>query len=88
MVDRRFKRFEGDVQEVIERGRYDKDDYQIVKDLKKDAEQNIESYEDILTHLDGVYAANPSKVAAEIEELAKNFELIAERRGHRRRKKV
>ena len=85
MADRRFQRFEGDVQEVIERGRYDKDDYQIVKDLKKDAEQNIDSYEDIVTHLDGVYAANPSKVAAEIEELAENFELIAERREKLRR---
>ena len=52
MADRRFQRFEGDVQEVIEMGRYDKDDYQIVKDLKKDAEQNIDSNEDILTHLD------------------------------------
>ena len=87
MADRRFKRFEGDVQEVIERGRYDyQDDYQIVKDLKKDAAQNIDSYEDVLTHLDEVYAANPSKVAAEIKELAKNFELIAERRGKLRRK--
>ena len=33
-----------------------------------------------------MYAANPSKVAAEIEELAKNFELIAERRDKLRRK--
>ena len=57
-----------------------------MKDLKKDAEQNIDSYEDILTLLDGVYAANPSKVAAEIEELVKDFELIAERRDKLRGK--
>ena len=33
-----------------------------------------------------MYAANPSKVAVEIEESAKNFELIAERRGKLRKK--
>ena len=48
--------------------RYDEDDYKIVKDLKRDTEENIDKYEDILTHLDGVYAAKPTKLAAEIEE--------------------
>ena len=68
------------MQEVIDRGRYDPDNYKIVKDHKKDAELTIDSYENILTHLDGVYAANPDKLAKEIEELAKNFEVISQRR--------
>ena len=41
MADRRFKRFECDIQEVIERGRYDEEDYKNVKDLKRDTEENI-----------------------------------------------
>ena len=35
MAHRRFKRFKGDVQEVIEGGRYNEDDYKTVKDRKK-----------------------------------------------------
>ena len=81
MADRRFQRFEGDLLEVIEGGRFDEDDYNIVKDLKRDTEENIDRYEDILTHLEGVYAAKPTKFALEIEELANNFEVIAQRRG-------
>ena len=30
MADRRFKRFKADMQEVIDGGRYDKDDYKTV----------------------------------------------------------
>ena len=41
MADRRFERFECDIQEVIERGRYDEEDYKNVKDLKRDTEENI-----------------------------------------------
>ena len=66
MADRRFQRFKGDVQEVIEMGRYDEDDCNIVKDVKRDTEENIDRYEDILTYLDGVYAAKPTKLAAKI----------------------
>ena len=36
MADRRFKKFEADVQEVIDEGRYDKDNHQLIKDLKRD----------------------------------------------------
>ena len=49
------------MQEVIEGGRYNKDDHQTVKDLKKDIKENIDKYEDIPTHLDGVNAAKPTK---------------------------
>ena len=61
--------------------RYDEDDYKIVKDLKRDTEENIDKYEDIIIHLDGVYAAKLTKLAAEIEKLANNFELNAQRRA-------
>ena len=54
MADRRFKKFEADIQEVIKAGILDKDNYQLVKDLKKDVEENIVKYEDILTYLEGV----------------------------------
>ena len=81
MANRRFKRFKADVQEVINGGRYDKDDYKTVKDLKKDIEENIDRYEDILTHLEGVYAAKPTKYGVEMDELTKNFEVIAQRRS-------
>ena len=86
MADRRFQRFEGEVQEVIDRGRYDPGDHKTVKDLKKDDDVNFDSYEDILTHLDGIYPANPDKVAKEMEELAKSFELISQRRETLRKK--
>ena len=41
MTDRRFKKFEADIQEVIEAGMFNKDNYQLVKELKKDVEENI-----------------------------------------------
>ena len=41
MADRRLKKIEADIQEVIEAGMFNKDKYQLVKDLKKDVEENI-----------------------------------------------
>ena len=55
MADGRFTKFEGDIQVIIELGMFDRDNYQLVKDLKKDVEENIIKYEEILTHLEGVY---------------------------------
>ena len=81
MADRRFKKFEADIQEVIEAGMFDKDNYQLVKDLKKDVEENIVKYEDIITYLEGVYSAKPDKFKAEITELTKNFQVMAGRRS-------
>ena len=48
-----------------------------VNDLKKDIKENIARYEDILNHLVGVYAAKPTKYDIEMDELTKNFEVIA-----------
>ena len=86
MTDRRFNRFEPDVQEVIDEGRYAKDDHQLTKDLKRDMEENIVKYEDILTYLDGVYSAKAEKYTEEIADLTKNFEVIAQRRSTMRGK--
>ena len=81
MADQRFKKFKADIQEVIEAGMFNKDNYQLVKDLKKDVEENIVKYEDILTYLEGVYSAKPDKFKAEITELTKNFQVMAGRRS-------
>ena len=69
------------MQEVINEGRYDKDNHQLIKDLKRDMVEDIVKYEDILTYLDGVYAAKAEKYAVEIAEMTKNFEVIAQRRS-------
>ena len=80
MADRRFKKFEGNIQEVIELGMFDKETYQLVKDLKRDLEENIVKYEGILTYLEGVYSVKPEKFKAQITELTKNFKVMAGRR--------
>ena len=86
MTDRRFKRFEADVQEVIDEGRYNKDNHQVIKDLKREMVEDIVKYEDILTYLDGVYTAKAEKYTVEISEMTKNFEVIAQRRSIMREK--
>ena len=86
MADRRFKKFVADIQEVIDAGMYNKDNYQLIKDLRKDVEENIVKYKDILTYLEGVYSAKAEKYTTEITELTKNFEVIAERRSTMRAK--
>ena len=87
MAERRFKRFEGDIEEVIERGRYDEDDFKNVKDLKRDIEDIIDRYEDVITYLDSVYSAKPANRDKEMTEVADSFSEFAERR-HTVRKKV
>ena len=86
MTDRRFKKFEADMQEVIKEGRYNKNNHQLIKDLKRDMEENIVDYEDILTYLDSVYSEKAEKYTAEIADLTKNFKVIAQRRSTMRSK--
>ena len=71
---------------MIDGGKYDKDDHQLIKDLKRDMVDDIVKYEDILTYLNGVYAAKAEKYAVEIAEMTKNFEVIAQRRSIMREK--
>ena len=80
MADRRFKKFEGNIQEVIKLGMFDKETYQLVKDRKRDSEENIVKYEEILTYFEGVYSVKPKKFKAQIPEFTKNFEVMAGRR--------
>ena len=86
MADMRFKKFVANIQEVIDTGMYNKVNYQLIKDLRKDVEENIVKYEEILTYLEGVYSAKAKKYATEMAELTKNFEVIAERRSTMRAK--
>ena len=60
MADRRFAKFEGDIQVVIEQGMFD-------RDLKKDVEENIIKYEEILTHLEGVYSVKLEKYVDQLK---------------------
>ena len=73
MADQRFKKFVADIQEVIDSGMYNKDNYQLIKDLRKNVEENIVKYKDILTYLEGVYSAKVEKYTTQITELTKNF---------------
>ena len=41
MADRRFKRFTEDIKVVIDAVMLDKDNYKLIKDIKKDVEENI-----------------------------------------------
>ena len=66
MADRRFKKFEADIQEVIDAGMYDKENYQMIKDLRKDVEENIVKYKDILAYLEGMYSGKTEKYTTEI----------------------
>ena len=54
------------MQEVINEGRYYKDNHQLIKDLKRDMEENIVKYKDILTYLDSVYSAKAEQYTVEM----------------------
>ena len=41
MADRMFKRFTEDIKVVIDAVMFDKDNYKLIKDIKKDVEENI-----------------------------------------------
>ena len=49
-------------------------------------EENIIKYEEILTHLEGVYSVKPDKYTEQLKELTENFEVMASRRSTVRRK--
>ena len=58
---------------------FDKDNYQLVKDLKRDVEENIVKYEEILIYLH--YSVKPEKFKAQKTELTKKFEVMSGRRS-------
>ena len=80
MADRRFKRFTEDIKVVIDAVMLDKDNYKLIKDIKKNVEENIVKYKEILTHLEGLYSARANKYKDEVKELTENFKIIEKRR--------
>ena len=64
------------MQEVIERGRYDEEDYKIDKRSEERPEEIIDMYEDIPTHLEPVYSAKSAKVAKEIKKKRKKVSRV------------
>ena len=49
--------------------------------MKREIDNTTNRFEDILTFLESVYAAIGKKKEKELEEIAKNFEVITERRN-------
>ena len=81
MADRKFKRFTEDIKVVTDAVMFDKDNNKLIKDIKKDVEENIVKLEEILTHMEGLYSARVKKYPDEIKELTKNFKVIEEGRS-------
>ena len=61
LADRRFAAFEGDVQVIIDMRIFDEDNHKLLKDLKRDMGEQLNRYEDILTHLEATYSVKPEK---------------------------
>ena len=51
LADRRFDAFEGDVQVIIDMRMFDEDNHKLLKELKREMGEQLNRYEDILTHL-------------------------------------
>ena len=71
---------------VINAVMFNNDNHKLIKYIKKDVEENIVKYEEILTHLEGLYSARVKKYPDEMKELTKNFKVIEERRSTLRTK--
>ena len=81
MADIMFKRFTKDIKVVIDSVMCNNDNYKLIKDIKKkDVEENIFKYKEILTRLEGLYSARAIKYKDEVKELTENFKIIEERR--------
>jgi hypothetical protein len=80
MADIMFKRFTKDIKVVVDSVMFNNDNYKLIKDIRKDVEENIVKYKEILTHLEGLYSARANKYKDEVKELTENFKLIEERR--------
>ena len=76
MADRRFKRFTEDIKVVIAAVMFNKDNYKLIKYIKKDVAENIVKYEEILTRLEGLYSARVKRYPYEMKELKKTSKLL------------
>ena len=63
-----------------DRGLIDEDDFQKIKDLRRDTEETTNRFEEIITFLEGVYSPKGKKKEKELEDIDKCFEVITERR--------
>ena len=69
LADRRFAAFEGNIQVIIEMRMFDEDNHKLLKDLKHDVGDQLNRYEDILTHLEATYSVKPEKYKRQLKEM-------------------
>ena len=81
LADRRFTVFEGDIHMIIDMKMFDEDNIKQVKELKRDVGDNLTRYEDILTHLEGLYSVKPEKYKTQLKEIKENFDMMDTRRS-------
>ena len=58
---------------------FDKDNHKLLKELKRDVGEQLNMYEDILTHLEATYSVKPEKCKTQFKEMKENFEVISSR---------
>ena len=63
-----------------DRGFFDEEDFQKIKDLRRDTVETTTRFEEIITFLDGVYSPKGKKKEKELEDIDKCFEVITDRR--------
>ena len=73
LAERRFTKFEKDMDEIIARTYYDEEDFKKVKDLKKETDEYTDKYEEIITYSESCYAGKPGKKKKEIKEIVKKL---------------
>ena len=88
LADRRFAAFKVDIQVIFDIGMFDEDNHKQLKELKQDMEENLNRYEDILTHLQALYSVKPEKYNTQLKEMKENFEIINNRRSIVREKSL
>ena len=86
LAERRFTKFEKDVEEIIGRTYYDEEDFKKVKDLKRETDKITDKYEEIITYFESIYAGKPGKKEKGIKNIVKNYQEITERRDSVRKK--
>ena len=69
LADRRFAAFEGNIQVIIDMRMFDEDNHKLLKDLKRDVGDQLNRYEDILTHLEVTYSVKPEKYKRQLKEM-------------------
>ena len=75
LAERRFKQFEKEKDEIIEKTYY----FKLVKKLKKETQYSTDKYKEVITYLDSCYSGQKEKRVTRLKEMAKNFTEIQER---------